>query len=229
LLLETALGSQSLEGSQSCSITAADAPVAITSGDGQACDFVLEIPGVLRRRYRGALRILSQADELIPLVTMDSETAVSSITGAELPVIGAPREALMAQAVVARSFLIAAAPRHTGYDFCDTTHCQFLRSPAAADSLVDRAIRSTSGLTLENQGAVFPCRYSAACGGHTDRREELGYRYESVECEGCLLHHYARRGHGLGLCQEGALYLARKGWSYERILALYLPGARVTA
>jgi SpoIID/LytB domain protein len=159
---------------------------------------------------------------------MDLETAVSSITGAEMPVSGAPGEALMAQAVVARSFLVAAGPRHAGYDFCDTTHCQFLRSPAAVGSPVDDAVRSTSGLTLRNQDAIIPCRYSAACGGHTDRREELGYRYQSVECEGCLLNHYARRGHGLGLCQEGAIYLARKGWSHRRILGLYLSGARLT-
>jgi peptidoglycan hydrolase-like amidase len=190
---------------------------------------VLEIPGVFRRRYSGVARILSYGDELIPLVTMDPETAVSSITGAEIPVSGAPREALMAQAVVARSFLIAAAPRHKGFDFCDTTHCQFLRSPAAAGSVVDHAVRSTAGITLQNQDAIIPCRYSAACGGHTDGRDELGYRYQSVECEGCLLNHYARRGHGLGLCQEGAIYLARKGWSYERILGLYLPAARLTA
>jgi peptidoglycan hydrolase-like amidase len=134
----------------------------------------------------------------------------------------------MAQAIVARSFLIAAAPRHPGYDFCDTTHCQFLRSPPVPNSIVDQAVRRTSGLTLQNEGAVVPCRYSAACGGHTDRREELGYRYQSVECEGCRLHHYARRGHGLGLCQEGAIHLARAGWNYERILALYLPGTRLT-
>jgi peptidoglycan hydrolase-like amidase len=229
LLIRTARGSQSLEGSQSCSITAADTPVAVTGRDGGAANVVLEIPGGLRRRYSGALRILRQGDELIPLLTMDTETAVSSITGAEMPVSGTRRDALMAQAVAARSFLLAAAPRHAGFDFCDTTHCQFLRSPAVVGSAVDHAVRSTSGLILQNQEVIIPCRYCAACGGHTDRREELGYRYESVQCQGCLLNRYARRGHGLGLCQEGAIYLARQGWSYERILALYLPGAQLSA
>lgn len=229
LLIRTARGTRPIEGSQASVITAADTPVTVSCQEGHSCDFVLEIPGVLRRKYCGELRIFSDGDELIPIVTMDPETAVSSITGAEMPVSGSPREALMAQAVVARSFLIAAAPRHKGFDFCDTTHCQFLRSPAAVGSPVDHAVRSTVGLTLQNQDAIIPCRYSAACGGHTDRREELGYRYQSVECEGCLLNHYARRGHGLGLCQEGAIYLARRAWNYERILAMYLPGARLAA
>ncbi|MEZ6016628.1 MAG: SpoIID/LytB domain-containing protein [Planctomycetota bacterium] len=35
------------------------------------------------------------------------------------------------------------------------------------------------------------------------------------------------RGHGVGLCQEGARDLARDGWSAEQILALYYPGARI--
>ena len=35
------------------------------------------------------------------------------------------------------------------------------------------------------------------------------------------------RGHGVGLCQEGCRDLARAGWSAERILAHYYPGARL--
>jgi stage II sporulation protein D len=35
------------------------------------------------------------------------------------------------------------------------------------------------------------------------------------------------RGHGVGLCQRGALALARQGWSAERILAHYYPGAAI--
>jgi stage II sporulation protein D len=34
-------------------------------------------------------------------------------------------------------------------------------------------------------------------------------------------------GHGVGMCQIGALDLARKGWSYKRILALYFPGHKL--
>jgi stage II sporulation protein D len=35
------------------------------------------------------------------------------------------------------------------------------------------------------------------------------------------------RGHGVGLCQEGARGLAEQGWDAQRILAHYYPGARV--
>jgi len=228
LIIKTARGWQSLEGSQSLSITAGDTPVAVASDSSSVCAVSLEIPGAFRRSFRGELRILCSGDELVPLLAMDSETAVSSVTSAELPVRDTPREALMAQAVAARSFLTATAPRHIGYDFCDTTHCQFLRSPAPFDSAVDRAVRQTAGVTLQYQRKIVPCRYSAACGGHTDGRDELGYHYQPVQCAGCLVNHYKRRGHGLGLCQEGAIHLARIGWTYERILAHYLPGTSLS-
>ncbi len=35
------------------------------------------------------------------------------------------------------------------------------------------------------------------------------------------------RGHGAGLCQEGAHEYAARSWSSQRILAHYLPGARL--
>jgi stage II sporulation protein D len=34
-------------------------------------------------------------------------------------------------------------------------------------------------------------------------------------------------GHGTGLCQYGAQELAKKGWSAERILSFYFPGAKI--
>jgi stage II sporulation protein D len=34
-------------------------------------------------------------------------------------------------------------------------------------------------------------------------------------------------GHGVGMCQLGALDLAKKGWSYKQILAHYLPGHKI--
>jgi stage II sporulation protein D len=42
---------------------------------------------------------------------------------------------------------------------------------------------------------------------------------------GGLLFEGRGRGHGVGLCQEGACAWARAGWSAERILAHYYPGA----
>jgi stage II sporulation protein D len=35
-------------------------------------------------------------------------------------------------------------------------------------------------------------------------------------------------GHGVGLCQEGAMQMAKKGYSFDQILQYYYPGASLT-
>jgi peptidoglycan hydrolase-like amidase len=99
-----------------------------------------------------------------------------------------------------------------------------LRAPAAAGSAVAKAVRMTSGLAISAEAMVIPAHYSAACGGHTDDGELDGYRYRSVVCETCQLGGMKRRGHGLGLCQTGAMGLAKEGWEFGRIVAKYYPG-----
>ena len=80
----------------------------------------------------------SAGGELVPVVSMDLETAVASVVAAE-QVAGTPLEALKAQAVATRSYFVATRGRHRGFDFCDTTHCQFLREPPASGHPAARA------------------------------------------------------------------------------------------
>jgi len=217
-----------VEGSESLSITPASGPVRVTGPANRPVNFVLEIPNVIRRSYFGTFDLRSPAGVLIPVVTMDCELAAGSIVGAELPVYACPPNALAAQAVVSRSVLCAAtAPRHNVADFCDTTHCQFLRSPAAPGSNVAQAIQATAGVVLFERERILPARYSAACGGATESGVDGGYQYVSVPCETCRGSRNVRRGHGWGLCQEGAIGLARLGWSWRAILANYYPNATV--
>jgi stage II sporulation protein D len=35
-------------------------------------------------------------------------------------------------------------------------------------------------------------------------------------------------GHGVGLCQEGAMQMAKKGYAFDQILQYYYPGASLT-
>jgi stage II sporulation protein D len=156
---------------------------------GGEAEFVLAIPGKLRRRYRGNLIVTAGKAELIAVVEMELETAVASIVAAELSP-EAPLEALKAQAVVSRSFLASAGRRHPYADFCDTTHCQFLREPPPAASRAALAVRATSGLVLAWKGKPFAAMYSASCGGRTRSLAQVGapapdYPYFSVECAYC--------------------------------------------
>ena len=197
-------------------------PVRVTS------EFQLSIPGKIDRRFRGVLQIRPAAHELIAIIDMDLEAAVASVTEAEsFP--GAGLEALKAQAVVARSFFVASSGRHHGYDFCDTTHCQFLRSIPSKGTPARRAAEDSRGLILTYQGNPFAPFYSAACGGHTRAlASSNGYPYFEVDCEYCRRHPTQPvRGHRLGLCQSGAAGMAADGVSFRAILNHYYPATTI--
>ncbi len=214
-----------LEPGRTLLVTRESVPVHCAGPEGEPVNFALEVPGLLRRSYFGTLAIDWQNGVLVPVLTMDRETAVNSIIGAELPIARAGNHALMAQAVVARSFLTATvAPRHPEAFFCDTTHCQFLRSPAPSRSSVALAVAETKGIVLCSRDAVLPAFYSAACGGFTESGIRDGYLYQRVFCETCRRLHLDRRGHGWGLCQEGAIDLSQRGRSWPEILSTYFPG-----
>ncbi len=217
-----------LESPRSLAVENSSLPLRISSVNGEAVAFVLEVPDVIRRAYFGTVEIRANARGYVPVVSMHRETAVGSIVGAELPVTGTPIDAAAAQAIVARSFIAGTArPRHAEADFCDTTHCQFLRSPAPNGTAIAEAVRLTRDLALFSGAGPIAARYSAACGGRTRGGRENGYVYQPVECEICQQAHLARRGHGLGLCQEGAIGLARAGWTWPHILRKYYPGTSV--
>lgn len=162
------------------------------SRDGADCVFELIVPGRFHRVYKGQLQITSRGGELIPAILMDRETAVEAIVASEMPG-DAPLEALKAQAVVTRSFL-APGPRHGEFDFCDTTHCQYMRSPLEVSHRVREAARSTEGLILTWRNRPVTALYSSRCGGRTRTLRQAGidpgdgYPYYSVECRWCHTH-----------------------------------------
>jgi stage II sporulation protein D len=173
--------------------------------DGASCqtvslpqsEFTLIVPGKLTRGYRGALTVTARNGILIPVVAMDPEVAVASIVAAESPA-HAPLEALKAQAVVSRSYLLANPRTHPGYDACDTTHCQFLRSPPAASSpaaIATWGTRRTVVTWTPSPGAaprIVPAMYSRSCGGQTrvpnPAPDDHAYPFYSVPCAYCRRH-----------------------------------------
>jgi peptidoglycan hydrolase-like amidase len=166
--------------------------VVITSRMGGACEFLLSVPGKITRRYRGILRIKPAEGTLVADIQMDLETAVASVVAAE-SASDTPLEAEKAQAIAARSYFVAGARRHHSFDYCDTTHCQFLREAPAADTIAARATSATRGLVLIYNGRPIAAMYTRSCGGRTYTPEQLGitirgYPYFSVDCPYCRQH-----------------------------------------
>lgn len=214
-------------------------PVTVTGRFGAPARFYLVIPeangsGKVERQYFGKLELRRLGpQQLQAIVAMDLETAVASIVEAE-GTKGLPFEARRAQAVATRSYLLAAAgKRHSGYDFCDQDHCQYMKDVAAENTAAARATASTRSQVLVYQGSIVAALYSANCGGHTRDLHEAGwqdgatpagkYPYYGVSCPlgGTV------SGHRVGMCQLGAIQIARQGKTANTILAHYFPGTQI--
>lgn len=201
-----------------------DETIFCDNGTSGTTEFAASVPGKITRRYSGKLEIRPDARELIIVVVMPMETAVASVVAAESPP-HAPIEALKAQAVAARSFLVAGKGRHLNFDFCDTTHCQFLRAPPGPATAAFQAAAATRGLVLAYKDEVFAAMYSASCGGQTHTLADLGipvhgYPYFAVTCNYCRRHPEkwvrqlkAEDAAALAPTESARLNLARKlGW-----------------
>jgi stage II sporulation protein D len=205
-----------------------------TARGGGAVAFQLTIPGQITRRYEGTLTILARNGELLAVVAMDRETAVASIVAAEL-MPQSPMEALKAQAVVTRSFLEAGG-RHKEYEFCDTTHCQFLRSPPDRKSKVWHAVADTRGMVLEYRGKPLAAMYSSRCGGQTHSLQQVGmrpgsgYPYYPATCPYCRRHslqwetHIGDSDRPPETGNEGSRILQARQWGWSAV-----PGSDFTA
>jgi peptidoglycan hydrolase-like amidase len=164
----------------------------VSSRESGLVDFDLAVPGKIKRHYRGTLELKATSRALTAVVTMDLETAVASVVAAE-GTVDTPSEALKALAIAARSYFVAGKGRHRDFDFCDTTHCQFLREPLASNTAAAQAISATRGLVIAYQSQPLAAMYTRSCSGRTRTPAELGlppaaYPYYSVDCKYCRQH-----------------------------------------
>ena len=100
------------------------------------------------------------------VVTLPIETYVARVLAGEAAPGSSPA-ALEALAITIRTFALANLGRHRadGFELCDETHCQVLRTATAA---TERAAQATAGQVLLYNGAPAAVYYSASCGGHTE-------------------------------------------------------------
>jgi stage II sporulation protein D len=198
---ETREGEARIEGGQTAECRAAHSRVVCTvsgrsvegaivevGGEGSTAAFQLAVPDKIDRRFEGRLQLTASGRTLRAVVAMDVEVAVRSIVAAESPPDSA-FEGLKAQAVAARSFLLSGAV-HESFDFCDTTHCQFLREPPPEGHAAGLAAASTTALVLAHDGKVVRALYSGSCGGVTRTLREAGlpsdgYPFFKVACDSC--------------------------------------------
>lgn len=185
------------------------------------------------------LRLL-QEDGTVAELSLDDY--VYGVVGGEMPA-GWPVDALKAQAVAARTYALhqAQAGKHAaqGADICfDSTCCQayqtpeFLRDKWGGDSgfyeqKLRSAVSETQGQVMTYGGALISAVYHASSAGSTNAAADVWGRAVpyliSVDSPG-----EESKGHGVGMSQWGARYLAEDGLDYRAILEHYYPGTQLT-
>ena len=154
--------------------------------------------------YGGRFRLLVQPQGVQVINHLSLERYVAAVVGAEMP-SSWPLEALMAQAVAARSYALAhmARPASRHWHLGDTTRWQAYKGLGRLTPRTLEAATRTSGLILSYQGGIVESLSASN-------------RQISLEAHGHL---------GASMSQHGARELAEEGHRYNAILGRYYPGA----
>ncbi len=127
---------------------------------------------------RGRVHLTVDASgKLAAVLVIPLEELLRGLVPSEMPA-GAPQEALRAQAVTARSNVLAQiGTRHLGdpWSICSDVHCQAYRGESAHVASTDAAVRATRGeaLLAREGGRLVDGVYSAMCGGHGEDNERV--------------------------------------------------------
>jgi stage II sporulation protein D len=141
--------------------------------------------------YRGTLEVrVDRAGRLRFINRLGMEQYLRGVVPNEMgPGVYPELEALKAQAVAARTYIVANLGQFSeyGYDICDTPQCQVYKGAGTEHPLSDRALEETRGLVLTYGGAPIHALYTSTCGGHTEDGslifpEEKGPYLKGVPC-----------------------------------------------
>lgn len=119
------------------------------------------------QHVRGGAEISARDGALWIVASLPVEQYVAAVLQGETAG-NMPEESLKALAVAVRSYATRFRERHKdeGFDFCDTTHCQYLRLDVSA--AVAAAVKATAGELLWDRGTPLAAYYHKDCGGKTE-------------------------------------------------------------
>ena len=116
------------------------------------------------------LRIAVQDGALQLVATLPVERYVELAVAAESGAADSP-ESRKALAVVARSYALRPTHGHTGFDVCDSTHCQWVRWHTTPEA--HAAVLQTAGESLWRDGSRAEAYFHQNCGGRTAAAGEV--------------------------------------------------------
>ena len=118
------------------------------------------------RPYRGRVRVDFSGGD--PLVVNELRLAdyLASVVGSEMPWTW-EAEALKAQAVAARNYVMRQVDPSADYDICDSQNCQAYGGVESEYPSTIQAVRDTAGVVAMFEGDLITAYYSANMGDHT--------------------------------------------------------------
>ena len=125
------------------------------------------------RIYRGTFDLTKDDDgDMILVNEVDTARYLASVVGSEEPTTWMP-QALAAQAIAARTYLVTHLGRHDAYDLeGDTRDQEYDGFGGETDSTL-RAVERTAGLVATYRGRPIEALYSANAGGFTEDSENV--------------------------------------------------------
>ncbi len=142
------------------------------------------------RHYFGRIYVtLDRNGQLTVVNAVSADVLLAGLVPSEMfPT--APRDALFAQAIAARTELLQKiGTRHLSDPFllCSTQHCQVYSGAGKEHPRTTQVVRKTRGLVLvRNNGGLVDARYSAACGGHGEHKHNIWGGHTDSSLHGSL-------------------------------------------
>ena len=128
------------------------------------------------RQYRGVMEIRLDNEGLMQAISeVPIDIYLKGVVSSEMPA-GFPREALMSQAIAARSEVLAKlGTKHLNdpFDLCATVHCQVYAGISNEDPRTNEVVEATYGKVLVCDNNICDAVYSPVCGGHTENKENV--------------------------------------------------------
>ena len=127
------------------------------------------------RAYRGILELKKrEPGKFLVINHVDIEDYLAGVLGGEVSASW-PRDALKAQAVAARSYVLFKKkfPRDPDFDVYSTVMDQVYAGIQGESPLLLQIVRETRGQVLTWQGEVIKAYYHSTCGGHTEDGAEV--------------------------------------------------------
>lgn len=120
------------------------------------------------KQYRGKLEIINNSGSLTAVNVLSMEEYLYSVVASEMPSSWA-KEALKAQAVASRSYSYSKQGAHSssGYDLCDSTHCQLYTGISGEAESVREAVDETKAIMAYYNSIAINGVFSSSNGGYS--------------------------------------------------------------